>query len=984
MPNNVRENKIEFGYKNMESILLSMKNEYLKRQEERHDTPDFDEFHDAMLRSLEVEASEADLPNNYKKYLLSDEKTRSEHEKLTKRLREHLITESTMLADRKSGFPHPIPRMRMGVRYYFTLMDDKEFLERFDRVMYEAESEPEQLLRHRAEGMSLEEAEALTKREREVTGLKRGKLYAEMAKQFEQTTSEQLLNLTDEELVDSYAALNYLFHISAAIGDLLEKEKDTGAQTFRFAPEDRAICEHLWSLYNAAKITQNRLKLILNPYYKYLDVNRFREDVSKPGDARDQVLKQQGTQSYINDMASSILSIPKLDIQMEESRDKSIAYLESLNITPDDVTSAVWTDNGKDADVFNNDILRLNDGAQLKLTAKNKCIVIKKDENGYEFEIAKETASIRFMDAVRELGVDPATAVYRDAEGKQLQTEGEAWIDYVAAGKPVTVTSEDTQCEISYDLQNDLQNDLLHYRHSAKNMVSYFEKTAKDIGFQAIGTSYYKDDDTKLDINSDEGKAYIASGKNVTARCGIMEAQIRVKEDGAKITSIHNANPATVRSMLKESLEKNGFDRDKTFYSKPDGTELDLQDANVQEYISTGNPVIATCEAKQFKAVCSDKGWPVFEKTQYHRDNEELKKIVDAKAQTQTDMSSNVNTAFTNTRRNVLDNVLDTLDAADLVRLRISGSRQFKQMKAQLEEYKRICRNLQQEDLNDPERRKSIELSTVKLLRSAQEYLKFKGKGSDKHSERLRINAAKTVNQYAKKQLAFIDCIGKAEKTLGKLGTRESELKQLIDDTKPKKLKQQQAKKNKNPIIMPVKRKNNAGSMTYAKRLFTSQKLISRTNDNLDEMAKWSLAQLDDRTGNVLDRFQSGSNEQKEELLANLIIRHKISIEQSDISRYGLGKGTWELMTEKKECVDELKRRIKETNVFKRYLNEMSKGNLEILKTKQGVELNRLTRDVTSEVKTRIKIDEQKNSKKASEKNAKNTKLNNPVLGDNG
>ena len=955
MPKDVREDKIEFGYKNMESILVEMKKEYLKRQDESQGTPDFDEFHDAMLRSLEVETSEDDLPDNYKQYLLLNEEAKSRHENLTKRLREHLITESTMLADRKSGFVDPIARMRMGIRYYFTRMDNQEFLDRFDRVMYEAESESEQLLRHRAEGMSLEEAEALTNQERKEAGLERGKLYAEMARQFEKATPEQLLSLTDEDLVESYAVLNYLLLISSAMGGILENDKDTGAQNFRFTPEDRKVCDHLWSLYDAAKIIQNRISLIANPYYKYLNVNGFRADVSRYEDVKNQLMQQMDKQSYVGTMASSIFFSPRPDIQVEKPdllRNKPIAYLESLNITPEDVISAVWLDNGKAADISSNDILRLNDGVQLKVTTRNECIVIEKDEDNYSFEIAKETASIRFMDAVRELGIDPANAVYRDAEGKTLQTEGEAWTDYVADGKPVTVVSEGMQTEISMT-----GYDSPRYRHSAENMVSYFEKTAKDMGFQPEGTSYFKEDGTRLEISSDDGKAYIASGKNVTAKCGTMEAQIRVKEDGAKITSGHSANPAAVRSMLKEILEKNGFDRDNTFCTRHDGMELNLQDENDLKYISTGSPVIATCGGKQFKAVCRPDGWPTFEATQYHKDNEELRKTAADKAQIRNDKTPNVNEAFANTRRNVLDDVLNTFDEADLVRLKITGSRQFKQMKEHLGEYKRICRNLQQEDLNDPDRRRSIELSTVKLLRSAQEYLKFKGKGSDKHSEQLRINAARTVERYAKKQLASLDRISRKEMTLRKLDTREAELKRSIEAAKPEKLKQQQREEeNKKSVVRPVRLGNAAGGTPYAKRLFTSPKLVSRTNDNLDEMAEWSLAQL--------DRFQSGSQEQKEELLANLIIRHKVAIEQNDTTRFDHAKGTWELMTENKEGVDELKRRIKGTQTFKQSLNEMSEGNLEILKEGTGRKLEYVARSVGSEVRTRIKNDEQKMNKK--------------------
>lgn len=987
MPNDVRTDKIEFGLKSMNSILGVMKDEYNKRVNESHGIPDFGQFHDAMLRSLEVETSEDDLPASFRGYLLLSEETRGEHEKLTERLKEHLITESTMLADQKTGFPNPIPRMRMAIRYYFTQMDDQEFLDRFDRVMYEAESKPQQLLRHRAEGMTLEAAERLTQQERKEAGLERGKIYAEMAKQFEKTTPEHLLALTDADLVESYATLNYLSQISGAIGSILENDTDEGDQFIRFSEEDKKVCEHLKDLYDAAQITQNRIKLIANPYYKYLNVNGFRADVSRDEDMQAQLAALFDQKSYIGEMASSIFFSPRPDIKIEKPmllRDEIIEHLASHNIKPDNVVSAVWMDDGKPidgkkADVFSDDILHLIHGSQLKLTTGDECIIIRKDGDEYSFEIAKETAAVRFMNAVRALGIDPANAVYTDMEGKPIQTEGEAWINYVADGKPVMVTSEGMQTEVSVP-----GPDSPRYRHSAENMVSYFEKTVKDMGFQKIATSYFKEDGTKFDISSDEGKNYIASGKNVTVRSGVMEAQIHVK-DGAKITSDYHANPATVRSMLREYLEKNGFDLDHTFYSRPDGTELDLRDEEVQKYVSDGKPVIATCGEKQLKAVSSPVGQPVFEITQYHKDNEELGKTRADKIQAQNDKTSSVENTYANTRREALRDVLNTFDAADLVRLRISGSRQFKQMKEQLGEYKRICRGLEQEDLNDPERRRSIELSTVKLLRSAQEYLEFKGIGSDKHSEQLRINAAKTVQQYAKRQLARIDSISEAEKKLGKLDMREVQLKQKIEEGMPQKLKQKKREEeNKKSMVRPDMARNAAGTTPYAKRLFISKKLVSRTNSNLDEMAAWSLAQLDDQAGNVLDRFRSGSREQKEELLANLIIRHKISLDQKAENVTIIGKGSWELMTEKKEGLQELKRRIKATKAFQNYINnEMSAGNLEILTEGTGGALSLVARRVGEEVRTRIRMDEQQ-KKRTEEKAAKNVNQNPPVMGGKG
>lgn len=971
MPNDVRKDTIEFSFKNMESILGAMKNEYIKRQKESHGTPDFGKFHDDMLRSLEVETKEEDMPNNFRGYFLLDDEDRNAHEKLTDRLKEHLIAESTMLADRKSGFAQPVPRIRMAVRYYFTRMDDKEFLDRFDNVMYQEESKQEQLLRHRAEGMTLAEAEELTKQERKAAGLERGKLLAEMAKQFEKTQPEQLLNLTDEELIESFALLNYLFHLSAEIGKVLENDTDNGEQYIRFTPEDRKICEHLNGLSETTRIIQNRIKLIANPYYKYLDVDSFRDAASRYEDVKNGLMglmEQFDQQSYIGEIASAITYSPKPEVRVSKPklmRDEPLAYLSALNIEPDNVVSAVWMDDGKPADVFSDNILRLILGARLKLTTPNECIIIQKDEDEYSFEITKETASIRFMASVRELGIDPEKAVYTDKEGKPLQTEGEAWIDYVAGENPVTVTYEGFQAEITV-----LDDYRIKYKHPAEYLLSRFEETAKKIGFQSMGTSYYKADGTKLDINSEEGKAYIIGGETVTAKCGSMEAQIRV-EDGPQITSEYNGNPSAVRSMLKESLEAKGFNRDKTFYTRPNGTELNLQNENDLKYISEGNPVIATCGEKQFQAICSPVDEPKFEATQYHKDNEELRKAGKDRIKLQNDKSSDAEKVYTGTRQDALRNVVSTLEEADLIRLRLSGSRQFKQMKDQLGRYTRACRDLRQEDLMDPDRRKNLELCTVKLLRSAQEYLKYKGRDSEKHSEQLRINAAKTMELYAKRQLDLIDRIAGTEKKLEDLDVREAELKREIDELMPQKQKQQKidaAKRKANDVIL-VGRRNAGPKQSYVQRLLTSTRLVLRTNNNLDEMAEWSLTQLDEKKGNVFGRFKINDNGQKVkpdaegmkvvgELVANLIIRNLVSVEQIEASHYGSAKGTWELLTENKQGVDELKRRIKDTEGFKQCVDKLEAGNLGLLKEGSGKELCLLSKNVGAQVKQKIRQEE--------------------------
>ncbi len=999
MPNDVNNNTIEFSFKNMESIILAMKNEYIKRQKESHGTPDYGKFHNDMLRSLEVETNENDIPDNFKDYLLQNAEDKKAHEDLTARLREHLIEESTMLADQKGGFPHPVPRIRMAVRYYFTKMDDKEFLDRFDNIMYEEESKEEQILRHRAEGMTLEKAEELTNQERKETGLMRGKLIADMAKQFEKAQPKQLLNLTDEELVESFASLNYLSHISAEIGKILENDVDNGDQYIRFTPEERKLCEHLKDLWETTRTIQNRIKLISNPYYKYLDVNRFRDAASRYENINNELMLQFSQTSYIGQLASSVVYSPTTEVnkeveakeEVEEEkpilpRDKPINYLSDLGIRPDNVVSAVWGDTGKSADVFSDDILKLNDGVELKITTPNECIIIKKDEDEYSYKFAKETASIRFMDSVREHGIDPKKYVFTDKEGNPLQTEGEAWINYLAEGNPVTVTYEGTPIEITM-----LDYNTTKYKHPDKDLISHFEETVKKIGFQPQKTSYYKADGTKLDINSKEGKAYIIDGATVTVKCDITEAQIHM-EEGTQITSRYELNPSAVRCLLHESLKAKSFKLDDTFFTRPDGKELKLYGYNEDDlkYISNGNPVIATCGKKQFQVICSPVEEPKFEATQYHKDNEELQKAGEDKIKLQDNKSSDVENVYTNTRQKALRNVVSTFEEADLVRLRLSGSRQFKQMKEQLGLYTRACRNLQQEDLTDPERRKNMELCTVKLLRSAREYLKYKGKNSEKHSEQLRINAAKTIELYAKRQLDLIDRITGTEKKLGDLDVRKAELQREIDEIMPQKLKQQKidAQKKEAANVIPAGRQNKKPRRTYVQKLLTSDKLILRKNENLDAMRDWSIKQLDEKAGNVLDGFKINENGQKlkpdakgmkvvEKLVTNLIIRNLVSIEQINASNLDSEKGPWEILTETTNVLKGLKRRIRDTDAFQLSMHNLSADNLKLFKEKNGETLNLLSQSVGLEIIMQVK-----NEKQPKEQTDKNiTEKSGQVLG---
>ncbi len=206
----------------------------------------------------------------------------------------------------------------------------------------------------------------------------------------------------------------------------------------------------------------------------------------------------------------------------------------------------------------------------------------------------------------------------------------------------------------------------------------------------------------------------------------------------------------------------------------------------------------------------------------------------------------------------------------------------------------------------------------------------------------------------------------------------------------PQKLKQQKidAQKKEAANVIPAGRQNKKPRRTYVQKLLTSDKLILRKNENLDAMRDWSIKQLDEKAGNVLDGFKINENGQKlkpdakgmkvvEKLVTNLIIRNLVSIEQINASNLDSEKGPWEILTETTNGLKGLKRRIRDTDAFQLSMHNLSADNLKLFKEKNGETLNLLSQSVGLEIIMQVK-----NEKQPKEQTDKNiTEKSGQVLG---
>ena len=128
--------------------------------------------------------------------------------------------------------------------------------------------------------------------------------------------------------------------------------------------------------------------------------------------------------------------------------------------------------------------------------------------------------------------------------------------------------------------------------------------------------------------------------------------------------------------------------------------------------------------------------------------------------------------------------VLDGLKAADP--WYISSSKEFKAMRSSMEAMEKVCRSLE----NPPTTRQLMELRELsqQLERTSEAYLEYKGPEGKNETERSRINAARGVHEFAKRQSARMNTLFSLEPALEAEAERikEEDRRQKQEETRRK------------------------------------------------------------------------------------------------------------------------------------------------------------------------------------------------------
>ena len=128
--------------------------------------------------------------------------------------------------------------------------------------------------------------------------------------------------------------------------------------------------------------------------------------------------------------------------------------------------------------------------------------------------------------------------------------------------------------------------------------------------------------------------------------------------------------------------------------------------------------------------------------------------------------------------------VLDGLKAADP--WYISSSKEFKAMRSSMEAMEKVCRSLE----NPPTTRQLMELRELsqQLERTSEAYLEYKGPEGKNETERSRINAARGVHEFAKRQSARMNTLFGLEPALEADAQRikEEDRRQKQEETRRK------------------------------------------------------------------------------------------------------------------------------------------------------------------------------------------------------
>ena len=882
---------------------------------EYQDAESYDEFHDRMMSELEsIETPTDAIPEILKNYIVTDEQEIQEREQNMKKLWDKMIKESTMRETGERTFVHPTNRFLALAQNYLESTESSYVFRNFERVMQEdAELRGERILKKRAQGSTLEQAEKTVDEEITSRLADRGNLLAFMSAEFLQVKPEDLRDLTDENLVENYEKYRYMHGLACEMKTML-RSKD-----FRFQPDDRKACEHMLDLYSELIEIENRIESMALPYYKLIDADRMTNDIASNQELYDWASEQSTEKNYFRTMGVCSLnrsiavgtdrSAQNEDENLRENRREDLKkYLnDELGIKLEDVTGINLT--GAEAEQKELDLKKGADidylylGYTLKLVHGDSCYEISMDEstNAFTYKTAPETASLRTVDTLKKLGFDPEKVVYTDLEGNNLKPSEMDWNEYLSKNT-VIATQDDKEVMLSVG-----ENYKADYSYTPSAMVRKLDSLAEELGFYPTLASYKDKDGQLLDFSTDEARDYLAEGNPITVSDGELEATITL--DG-KLNAEVAANLAVIKAVLADKLEALKFSSDKVMLANADGKEISLDDEADMKYIRDGGTFTAVEGGRQVNLALDKAGAFKHEYTEYHNDNVKLDEKEKEVKEAASDMDQKMKDVRAAMNHEKIQAFTEQFKAADTFLLKFTGSRQFRRMREEFERYAEMSSRYSEKDLEDPRKRLELEKCTARLIMSAREYSKYKKhNNSGKPQEKLRMALADKIAYYGHLQLKDIDSYMALNKKIKGIDAEIKDLKAKIKDETPEVEKARQAQAEarervhagkesafakmeamglggllkeyqkaqelKNGAVKPPapdqdnklsdedpqikenqEKARNEFNQKGTSGLYKTMFWVNRTNENIDRMKNWTLKQFDSKNPECMyDKF---------------------------------------------------------------------------------------------------------------------------------
>ncbi len=251
---------------------------------------------------------------------------------------------------------------------------------------------------------------------------------------------------------------------------------------------------------------------------------------------------------------------------------------------------------------------------------------------------------------------------------------------------------------------------------------------------------------------------------------------------------------------LVERVKEAGMTGEKLSYEKPDGTKLEDSTTDLGQYLYEGEMVLVSDGTKQME-VYFRNGKPLMKKQEIpdaendvEQNEQELATLVHGKSLDYVNQDLKMR----------LDDVVGEVRKAD-PKWMISSS-QYRAMREKLKEFAEVY-NCTKNDfaIKDPSMIRRQQRLLCELMTKANDYLRYKGRTSAKRSEQKRINAAKSILEFAEQRLNDLDYVEKARRKLTEMQKNAGNMKNAI--AKPqnvaKKVIEEPQNEAKNEIAEP-------------------------------------------------------------------------------------------------------------------------------------------------------------------------------------